>query len=227
MQSLATKIGMSETAFVIPQGEIAQIRWFSPTTEINLCGHATLAACLALKHTNQLINNKVTFQSKSGDLPVEHHSDSYRMIFPQRPGVPAPCPPLLETALGTSVLEFYSSIDHLAVLDSEKTVRELTPDLALLAQIEGEGVIITAPGSKSDFVCRVFAPQVGIPEDPVTGSAHCTLAPYWSKRLQKKNLLSHQVSQRGGEVWCEVLDSQIAISGMGRIQSTNHLFADN
>jgi PhzF family phenazine biosynthesis protein len=213
LQAIAAENNLSETAFVVPSGADFQLRWFTPVAEVDLCGHATLATAHVLfehlGHPGALIR----FETRSGPLTVRRSDGLLEMDFPARP--PAPCagPETLAAALGQLPLEVLCADDYLAVFDSEETVRALAPDFALLATLDRRGVIVTAPGRDEDFVSRFFAPRLGIPEDPVTGSAHCTLAPYWAGRLGRSALSARQVSQRGGRVRCEVKGDRVLLAG--------------
>ncbi len=219
MQSIAAEANLSETAFVVRSAEESEgearyhIRWFTPSVEVELCGHATLAAAHVLWHSVGERSHRIVFDSKSGPLPVERRGDLTVLDFPSRPGEPVAVDDALAAALGRRPVEAYKSRDVMAVFENKRDVHELAPDMGRLAEIECVCVIATAPGAGHDFVSRVFAPRVGIPEDPVTGSAHCTLAPYWSKRLGKASVTGHQVSKRGGELFCEMAGDRVKIGG--------------
>lgn len=219
MQEIAAEANLSETAFFIRAGSASSeeapyhIRWYTPSAEVDLCGHATLAAAHVLWHHVGERAPRLLFQSKSGPLPVERKGDVTVLDFPSRPGTPIPVSSQLAEALGKSPIEAYKSRDVMAVFENKRDVHELAPDMAKLAEIDGVCVIATAPGAGHDFVSRVFAPRVGIPEDPVTGSAHCTLIPYWADRLKKHALTAHQVSKRGGELFCELAGDRVKIGG--------------
>jgi PhzF family phenazine biosynthesis protein len=212
MQAIAAENNLSETAFLVSRGERNELRWFTPTVEIDLCGHATLATAYILfqLHPDRA---RVAFETKSGELVVERDGDRLRMDFPSR--APAPCDihPDLARALGKKPAQVLAARDYLCVYDSEQEVRALTPDMALLATVDRFAVIVTAPGADVDFVSRFFAPAGGVNEDPVTGSAHCTLIPYWSKRLGKTRLHARQVSARSGELYCEDLGARVTMAG--------------
>jgi PhzF family phenazine biosynthesis protein len=219
MQQIASEANLSETAFVVRTGGSdngearCHIRWFTPTVEVELCGHATLAAAHVLWHCIGERTSRIVFDSKSGPLPVEREGELTVLDFPARAGEPVAASDELVAALGRSPVEVYRSRDVMAVFENKRAVHELAPDMVRLAGIDGVCVIATAPGAGHDFVSRVFAPRVGIPEDPVTGSAHCTLAPYWAKRLGKTAVSGHQVSKRGGELFCEVRGDRVRIGG--------------
>ncbi len=215
LQCIAAENNLSETAFVVPNNGYFDLRWFTPTTEVTLCGHATLAAAFVLFNIYQHPEESVHFQTrKRGRLTVTARSDLLEMDFPAIPVFNQSPPKGLFRALGVEPLEIYGSDeDMLVVLDSEQTIRRVSPDFALLGQVDCRGVIITARGEKCDFVSRFFGPRVGISEDPVTGSAHCVLTPYWAEKLKKTFLHAFQVSGRGGELFCEHLGHRVKISG--------------
>jgi len=213
MQSIGAENNLAETAFFVARGRDYDIRWFTPLAEIDLCGHATLASAWVVFHCLDAARTSVTFHSKSGPLVVERAGDLVAMEFPSRP--PGACEPPagLAEALGIAPRETLLSRDLLAVLEDESQVHTLKPDFDRIKALGVFGVCVTAPGKDCDFVSRFFAPLVGVPEDPVTGSVHCTLIPYWSRRLGKKTLHARQVSARGGEIFCEDLGERVIIAG--------------
>ena len=213
MQNIAMENNLSETAFFVPQGGDYELRWFTPLKEVDLCGHATLATAHLILNVLGQEQASVAFHTRSGKLTVERHDKLLRMNFPAIPLQPCDIPELLTEALGQPPLEVWAADDYMAVYAEEATIRALRPDLTLLTQLERRGVIVTAPGDKHDFVSRFFAPKYGVPEDPVTGSAHCKLAPYWSERLGKSVLNARQVSKRGGDVHCEMQGERVLLSG--------------
>ncbi len=214
MQEIAAENNLSETAFFVPGEEAHEIRWFTPTVEVDLCGHATLASAWVIFHALARDARVATFTSRSGPLKVARADDLLVMDFPSWESQPTECPPALCEALGASPLEVMATTrDYLCVLATEAEVRALQPDMARLLTLDKLGVIATAPGEKCDFVSRFFAPRAGIPEDPVTGSAHCTLTPYWARRLAKDRLRALQVSRRGGELYCMPRGDRVAIAG--------------
>ncbi len=221
MQAIAAENNLAETAFFVrrPGGGRAgdvrdyDIRWFTPAAEVDLCGHATLASAYAVLHYLEPGRASVTFHSRSGPLVVERGGDLLAMEFPSRPPDPCAPPAGLAEALGAAPRETLTSRDLLAVFASEEEVRALRPDLERVRGLGVFGVIVSAPGSDCDFVSRFFAPLMGVPEDPVTGSAHCTLVPYWSRRLGKRTLHARQISARGGELFCEDLGERVIIAG--------------
>ena len=214
MQSIASENNLSETAFVIPKEEGYQIRWFTPTVEVDLCGHATLAAGHVIFNHLGYSAGTISFSSKSGPLHVRKDGEILYLDFPADSIQAVEPSQLLIDALGATPTETYKGRDDfLAVFDNEDVILSMCPDMAQLSKVPARGVIVTAPGREVDFVSRFFAPQAGIPEDPVTGSAHTTLTPYWSKRLDKKHLRAKQISKRGGELICRDLGKRIEIGG--------------
>lgn len=215
MQAIAAENNLSETAFLVPNEKGFDLRWFTPLTEVALCGHATLASAFVLFSCRDWSADEIQFQTrKSGRLTVTRKADVLEMDFPARPASPRATPDELDRALGVAADKVYGSAeDVMVVLGSEKAVLEVRPDFAVLEQVDCRGIIITAPGDRCDFVSRFFAPRVGVPEDPVTGSAHCVLIPYWAEVLGKNDLHARQVSQRGGELFCELAGERVRISG--------------
>jgi PhzF family phenazine biosynthesis protein len=213
MQSIAFENNLSETAFFVPDGDGYALRWFTPATEVDLCGHATLASAFVVFRHLAPQRESVQFQTRSGPLTVSRCGERLAMDFPSRPAVPVEAHPRLVPALGMPPKEILSARDYMLVYGTEGEVRALKPDMAGLMDIDRFAVIVTAPGNDCDFVSRFFAPAKGVPEDPVTGSAHCTLIPYWSRRLAKRALFARQVSARGGELWCEDLGDRVQIAG--------------
>jgi len=216
MQRIAAENNLPETAFVVPAGSAFGLRWFTPTAEMDLCGHATLAAGHVLFRHKGWKGASVIFNSPSGPLTVERRDDLLVLDFPARPALPCEPSPMLLSGLKKEPVEVRGARDYLVVYPAEEDVRGLAPDMALLSRIDRMGVIATAPardGGGADFVSRFFAPGVGIPEDPVTGSSHCTLIPYWAHRLGKTSLRARQVSARGGELLCEDAGDRVKIGG--------------
>lgn len=215
LQSIAAENNLSETAFLVQNNNDFELRWFTPTTEVALCGHATLASAFVLFVCLKWNEDTIRFQTrKSGQLMVTRKGEILEMDFPARPAYPQAPPDGLSRALGVTPEKVYGSEEDLmVVLDSENTVVEVQPDFAILEQMDYRGIIITAQGDQCDFVSRFFAPRVGVREDPVTGSAHCVLIPYWAALLDKKELYALQVSKRGGELFCGLADDRVRISG--------------
>lgn len=215
LQAIALENNLSETAFIL-RDELRgwQIRWFTPMQEVDLCGHATLAAAYILFTRLAPGLERAQFHSRSGPLVVtEREGDWMEMDFPSRPPEPCPIPEGLAEALGAEPRETLLSRDLVAVFDSEEQVRALNPDMTKLGALDLFSVVPTAPGTEADFVSRFFGPRVGVPEDPVTGSSHCSLVPYWAQRLGKKQLLAHQVSARCGVLQCEDRGERVGIAG--------------
>ncbi|MGD1094409.1 MAG: PhzF family phenazine biosynthesis protein [Bryobacteraceae bacterium] len=214
LQSIAAENNLAETAFYVPNGKGYHLRWFTPQVEVDLCGHATLAAAhVILDIRHEVAANRVAFHSKSGELVVERQGHLYVLDFPSRPPAECPVNPALIEALGAAPTTILKARDYLCIYQDEAQVRALAPNMEKLAAVDCFAVIVTAPGTDCDFVSRFFAPAKGIPEDPVTGSAHCTLTPYWSKRLGKTKLHARQISPRGGELWCEDRGERVRIAG--------------
>ena len=213
LQAIAAENNLSETAFVMPEEGTSLLRWFTPTIEVDLCGHATLAAGHVLFHYVYPSLKKVSFSTQSGVLHVLREGERLSLDFPARPGKPITVSDVLSSALGATPREAYLARDLLAVFEKEETIRNLQPDFRRIAALDAFAVIVTAPGSEVDFVSRFFTPRGGIDEDPVTGSAHCTLAPYWAECLKKTNLTAKQLSARGGELQCELRGDRVIISG--------------
>lgn len=223
MQSIAMENNLSETAFVVPLADDRfHIRWFTPEVEVDLCGHATLAAAHVLfrEQPQRLApgQSRIEFDSLSGPLAVTRQGDQLTLDFPNRMPEPLDDPSLqqaLESALNCSIESLHQSRGVLVVVKDEKTVQALQPDFAQLTALDKFGFVVTAPGDADnvDFVSRFFAPSQGVNEDPVTGSAHCTLAPYWAKQLAKNPLNAVQISQRQGHLTCDVNDERVFISG--------------
>ena len=213
MQAIAAENNLAETAFVVPSGARFGIRWFTPTVEIELCGHATLASAHVLYNHGYTERDPIEFNYGGGMLTVARDGKRLALDFPSRPPTPTRAAKEIGAALGALPTETHSANATLAVFATQREVLALRPDMAAVAKLPGYGLIVTAPGSDCDFVSRFFAPQSGVPEDPVTGSAHCTLIPYWSKRLGKARLHARQVSPRGGELWCEDRGDRVTIAG--------------
>jgi PhzF family phenazine biosynthesis protein len=213
LQAIAAENNLSETAFFVPEGEGYALRWFTPTVEVDLCGHATLAAAYVISERLDPGRARIEFHSRSGPLTVTPAGELLTLDFPTRPPAPFADLDLVAEAVGQRPLQAAKATKMLALLESEAAVRAVVPDLAKVAALPGDGLIITAPGEEVDFVSRYFAPHAGIPEDPVTGSAHCTLAPFWAARLGKTRLTARQVSRRGGELLVEDAGDRVLISG--------------
>jgi PhzF family phenazine biosynthesis protein len=215
LQSIAAENNLSETAFLVQNDEGFDLRWFTPTTEVPLCGHATLASAFVILVWRKWAGEKIRFRTRmSGELVVARRNDLLEMNFPSKPPRDLTPPAGLTEALGVSPLATLRAEESvLVVLDSEEAVRAVHPDFASLSRVECAGTIVTAGGSRSDFVSRFFAPRLGIPEDPVTGAAHCILTPYWAGELGKQDLHALQISKRGGELFCTYAGSRVKIAG--------------
>ncbi len=225
MQQLALQHGLSETAFVVRTGPAAfDLRWFTPQIEVELCGHATLAAAHVLFHALGQTGERVTFATRSGLLTVDRKGDRLELDFPAQP--PEPCPPsaAILNALGdTPAFTGKTEARWLCVFETPEQVARIAPRLETLIPVLPGRIVVSAPGRDCDFVSRFFAPDAGILEDPVTGSAHCTLTPYWAKRLGKTSLHARQISARGGELWCELAGDRVKIAGRGALYLTGEI----
>jgi PhzF family phenazine biosynthesis protein len=215
LQFIAAENNLSETAFLVRNDDGFDIRWFTPATEVALCGHATLASAFILFTCQKWHAESIRFKTrKSGQLVVTRHEDLLELDFPARPASARTPPAGLRQALGIAPKEVFGSAeDLLVVLESQKAVQEVKPDFGALERVACRGTIITARGDQCDFVSRFFAPRVGIPEDPVTGSAHCVLIPYWAGVLGKNDLHAFQISKRGGELFCTHAGNRVKFSG--------------
>ena len=224
MQRIAQEHNLSETAFVVPSGAAWQIRWFTPSTEVPLCGHATLASAYVLFEKYGQKGEHIRFLSQSGELSVSRTEKGMLALdFPAYPPQEIKPDPALAQALGVFPAGFYAAGKTLVLLESEQQVLDCKPDFVALSTMHPHGVIITAPGSRHDFVSRYFAPTLGVDEDPVTGSAHCQLIPFWAQRLGKDRLHAWQCSARGGELACQLLGSRVSIAGHARLMAKGHL----
>ena len=235
MQKIAAEMNLSETAFVVPSDDANafELRWFTPVTEVDLCGHATLATVHTLFEQGRVDPSlPVRFQTRSGELACHRTGDRFTLDFPATPAnttVDASVEPSLLLALGlkeASVLR--NQFDYLVIVNDEETIVDLRPDFNALASVETRGVVVTASSTRPgvDFVSRFFAPRCGIAEDPVTGSAHCCLAPYWAERLKKNSLVGYQASHRGGTVECEVVGDRVRLTGRAVTVLEGHLLVD-
>jgi PhzF family phenazine biosynthesis protein len=214
LQGIGTENNLSETAFLVGGSGDYEIRWMTPTAEVDLCGHATLASAWVVFNELEPGRKDVVFRSKSGPLPVAAKGDRLALDFPSRAPEPSDAHAgALGDALGRAPASALTSRDLMAVYEKEDDVRTLAPDMTKLLGFDVVGTIATAPGDECDFVSRFFAPGMGIPEDPVTGSAHCTLVPYWAGRLGKTSLHARQISPRGGELFCELRGDRVEIAG--------------
>ncbi len=216
LRAVAAENNLSETAYLVPRGDRYELRWFTPSCEVKLCGHATLASALVVMQILAPGQESVRFETRlSGTLTVSRDGDLLAMDFPAlAPWSCADPPTALIEGLGTPPAAVVQIEDnYFAVYGREEEVRGIRPDFGLLEKLHPSGVAVTAPGDDADFVSRYFAPSYGIPEDPVTGSTHCSLAPYWAQRLGKDKLHARQVSERGGEIWCDVGEDRVILKG--------------
>lgn len=214
LQAIAAENNLAETAYYVRTGERYHLRWFTPAVEVDLCGHATLATAHVIQSMRRETSaSRLIFDSKSGALTADKEDGLYALNFPARPPKECAVDPGIEAALGLKPRLILGARDHFCVYETADQVRALAPNMDRLAAIDRFAFIVTAPGEDCDFVSRFFAPGKGIPEDPVTGSAHTSLIPYWSARLGKKKVFARQVSARGGELWCEDLTDRVKIAG--------------
>lgn len=213
MQTIAMENNLSETAFFVPDNEIFNIRWFTPTTEVDLCGHATLASAHVLFEHLDFSSNTIIFSSRSGPLSVSRSNEWLEMNFPSQPPVECDIPDPIVQAFTTRPVKVLKGCDYIVIFENDDDVKNAQPDLSLLRTLDTRGVCITAKSTKYDFVSRFFAPSYGIDEDPVTGSSFTQLVPYWSNVLDKNKLFAKQVSARGGEAKCGLVGDRVTIAG--------------
>lgn len=226
MQKIAGENNLPETAFIVKEPEGWRIRWFTPAFEIDLCGHATLASGFVVLTQLEKDADRVYFNSQSGQLCVERYNDRFMLDFPSRPPVPIEIDPLLEKALGVPVLECHLSRDMIIVVPDAQSVKNMTPDFDIMRQVKGcMGFVPTAKGDDCDFVSRYFDPNDAIIEDPVTGSAHCTLIPFWKERLGKTQFVARQLSKREGTLYCSDEGERVRIAGNAVLYLSGELFA--
>lgn len=214
LRSIAMENNLSETAFYVETDDGFELRWFTPLTEVDLCGHATLATAHVLFNILNKPDKELRFATRSGELKVKNKGQGLlEMDFPAMIAEPCVAPQGLIEGLGNEPSKVLAADDYVAVFENENDIHALAPDFNKLKKLDRRGVIATAPGKKVDFVSRFFAPKFGIDEDPVTGSAHCILTPYWSSRLGKQSLEARQVSQRGGDIHCQLHGNRVSLSG--------------
>lgn len=213
MQAIAAENNLSETAFFVADGNGYHLRWFTPALEVELCGHATLATAFLIFERFAPDADILRFRTRSGDLTVARRDGMMFLDFPSYPGPSVECPAALSGGLGAAPQDVIEGPNYMAVFGSQSEIAGLTPDMDTLATLHPRGVIATAPGDDVDFVSRFFGPSFGVPEDPVTGSAHCMLTPYWAKRLGKDRLEARQISARGGYLVCEDRGDRVGIGG--------------
>lgn len=216
MQKIAMENNLSETAYFVKNGNEFDIRWFTPTAEIDLCGHATLASAFVIYEFLNYDKEKVVFNYGGGQLTVKKNGDLLEMDFPSSMPVEVAEPQGLSEAIGAKPKRILKARDYVLVYEDEETIKNMRPDFKALTKIDAStfsAFVVTAPGKNSDFVSRVFAPKIGIDEDPVTGSTHTELIPYWANTLSKTKMEALQLSKRGGRIKCELLGDRVAISG--------------
>jgi PhzF family phenazine biosynthesis protein len=226
MQSIAAENNLSETAFVIKSGENFEIRWFTPLLEVDLCGHATLASAFIIFNHTDFRGREIIFLSpRSGELKVRREGIKLFLDFPADEFSPCDNMPEIAKSIGMTPLEVYKGkTDYMAILASEEEVKGIQPDLGTIAKLDARGLIVTAPGKSADFVSRFFGPQSGVNEDPVTGSAHTTLVPYWSGRLGRVSLTAKQISKRGGSLICTYLPPRVIIGGEAQLFAAGEIY---
>ena len=214
MQNIAFENNLAETAFIVKRDTHYDLRWFTPEQEIDLCGHATLASAFILFNHTGFKDEVIEFQTMSGKLIVRKIDDLYELDFPSRMPEKTEITPQMIKSIGLPVLEAHISRDLLLLVENEQQVQNLIPDYDVMKELKNcLGIIVTAKGTSADFVSRFFMPGTSIPEDPVTGSAHCTLIPFWSERLQKNKMAAKQLSKRGGTLYCEHCNDRVKIAG--------------
>ncbi|MEO7724257.1 MAG: PhzF family phenazine biosynthesis protein [Chthoniobacterales bacterium] len=213
LQAIATQNDLPETAFLVERGDHFDLRWMTPAVEVDLCGHATLAAAHVLFRHRAYAREQIHFETQSGELIVEQTGDRLVLDFPSRLVAEGGNIETVTKSLGAKPEKVLHGRDYFAIFASQQEVTAIQPDLEAVAKLDAQGLVVTAPGEDCDFVSRYFAPAAGIPEDPVTGSTHCTLIPYWSQRLGKKELFARQISPRGGELFCEDRGDRVGIGG--------------
>jgi PhzF family phenazine biosynthesis protein len=216
MQSIALENNVSDTAFYVPEGDGFLLRWFTPKIEVDLCGHATLATAWLILNELEPDRASVAFETRSGTLTVSRDGDLLAMDFPVMVAEERPAPAGLAEAIGIEPVKFLKAVMNMAVLENEAVVRAVNPDFGYIKNMDGMGLIITALGDQSDCASRYFAPHAGIDEDPVTGSAHCTIVPYWSGVLGKAQIHARQVSARSGDLYCLLEGDRVVLTGKAR-----------
>jgi PhzF family phenazine biosynthesis protein len=228
MQNIAAENNLAETAFVIPTGNDYGLRWFTPETEVDLCGHATMAAGFILFHFYDIVSDIIHFHSKnSGILNVKRNGDFLTLDFPIDKIQTSETPQELIRAFNAKPVEAWKGkTDYMLVFSSQQEIESMNPDMNLLNKVPSRGIIITAPGKETDFVSRFFAPLSGVPEDPVTGSAHTTLTPFWASKLNKTELNARQLSKREGYLKCKLNNNRVEITGQARLYLAGEIFLD-
>lgn len=224
MMNITVENNLSETAFAVREGSRYRLRWFTPGGEIDLCGHATLATAFVLMNYYDSAANTVVFTTMSGELTVDRREDMYEMDFPAYKLRPVPVTDEITEAVGAAPVEAYMGRDLLCVFDSENTVKNLHPDMEKLKELDGLLLQATAKGSDFDCVSRSFAPKLNVPEDPVCGSGHCHIVPYWAGRSGKKDIVAFQASRRGGILYCRVEGERVRLAGKAALFSVGEIF---
>ncbi|MBQ2751529.1 MAG: PhzF family phenazine biosynthesis protein [Oscillospiraceae bacterium] len=224
MLKITQENNLSETAFAVREGDFYRLRWFTPGGEIDLCGHATLACGYVVMRFYRPELSKVTFETKSGTLTVEKHGDLYEMDFPAYRLVPVEVTDQMEAAIGARPVEAYMGRDLLCVMENEQVIRTLSPDMEKLLSLDSLLLHATAKGDDYDCVSRSFAPKLNVPEDPVCGSGHCHILPYWAGRLGKDELIAYQASHRGGILYAKMNGDRVLISGKAALYSEAEIF---
>ncbi|MGI9295441.1 MAG: PhzF family phenazine biosynthesis protein [Pseudomonadales bacterium] len=226
LQAIASENNLSETAFFVAEGTGFRLRWFTPGVEVKLCGHATLATAKVLFEQLNYNAEQIVFHTLSGELRVRREGVQLSMDFPTHSMETIDTPAALTTAIGLPAEECFqdSNDDYMLVYPDQAAIEGLQPDMAALLEVPARGIIVTAPGAQYDFVSRFFGPRVGINEDPVTGSAHCSLTPYWARRLQKTQLRARQVSARGGDLRCELKDDRVVLTGQASLYMQGKIY---
>lgn len=223
MQNIAAENNLAETAFFVRNNNNFDLKWFTPETEIDLCGHATLAAAHIIFNRLDYSEDTIRFNTKSGELIVTKAGDLLSLNFPARKPVAVDTPDMLVKGLGARPIETLKARDYLAVFNTQNDILSITPDFTILKKLDCVGIIVTAKGEKADFISRFFAPAVGVDEDPVTGSSHVSLIPYWAEKLNKTKLHAYQLSKRKGEIFCEHLGNRVIMSGKSVIYLTGEI----
>ncbi|MDX2470627.1 MAG: PhzF family phenazine biosynthesis protein [SAR324 cluster bacterium] len=223
LQAIAEENNLSETAFFIPTARGYHLRWFTPISEVKLCGHATLASAFVIQTILGQGKGEILFETLSGDILVTHKDGLFTLNLPAQPPKKSIIPEIMEVAFGVKILECLEGEDYILVLEKAEQVKKVAPNFELLRQLPLRGVIITAVDKKFDFVTRFFAPKYGVNEDPVTGAAFTQLFPYWGKKLQKNTFTAAQLSKRGGVVTGELLGDRVMISGRARVYLTGKI----
>ncbi|MGI9286788.1 MAG: PhzF family phenazine biosynthesis protein [Pseudomonadales bacterium] len=226
LQAIASENNLSETAFFVAEEDGFQLRWFTPGVEVKLCGHATLATASVLFEQLRYSGEQLVFHTLSGELRVRQEGLQLSMDLPAHNLTKIDAPAALTAAIGLPAEECYqdNNDDYMLVYADQVAIEALQPDMATLLEVPARGIIVTAPGDQHDFVSRFFGPRVGINEDPVTGSAHCSLTPYWARRLQKTRLRARQVSERGGELLCELRDDRVGLTGQTKLYMQGKIY---